>query len=87
MNYAYTEEMMRESLKLKPGSRITFLQPEGKGKEHNIQKIKGKVLKVYPYYVLVEIEKKKRKVPGMFLKQRYFLRKYKGSKVRKEIAN
>lgn len=42
MNYAYTEEMMRKSLKLKPGSRITFLQPEGKGKEYHIQKSKEK---------------------------------------------
>lgn len=87
MNYAYTEEMMRKTLKLKPGSRITFLQPEGKGKEYHIQKIQGKVIKTYPYYVLVEIEKKEGKVPRMFLKQRYFLRKYKGSKVRKEIPN
>ena len=59
MNYAYTEQMMRETLKLKPGSRINFLQPEGKGKEYHIQKIRGKVIKTYPYYVLVEIEKKK----------------------------
>ena len=63
MNYAYTEQMMRETLKLKPGSRITFLQPEGK----------GKVMKVYPYYVLVEIENKKGKYRECFLNKDIFL--------------
>lgn len=73
MNYAYTEQMMRETLKLKPGSRITFLQPEGKGKEYHIQKIRGKVIKTYPYYVLVEIEKKKGKYQECFLNKDIFL--------------
>lgn len=73
MNYAYTEQMMRETLKLKPGSRITFLQPEGKGKEYHIQKIRGKVIKTYPYYVLVEIENKKGKYRECFLNKDIFL--------------
>lgn len=73
MNYAFTEQMMRESLKLKPGSRITFLQPEGKGKEYHIKKIQGKVMKVYPYYVLVEIENKKGKHRECFLNKDIFL--------------
>lgn len=73
MNYAYNEEMIRESLKLKPGSRITFLQAEGKGKEYRIRKIKGKVIKVYLYYVLVEIENKKGKYRECFLNKDIFL--------------
>ena len=73
MNYAYTEEMMRKSLKLKPGSRITFLHPEGKGKEYHIEKIQGKVMKVYLYYVLVEIENKKGKYRECFLNKDIFL--------------
>lgn len=73
MNYAYNEGMIRESLKLKPGSRITFLQAAGKGKEYHIRKIKGKVIKVYHYYVLVEIENKKGKYRECFLNKDIFL--------------
>lgn len=86
MNYAFTEQMMRESLKLKPGSRITFLRSEGKGKEYHIQKIQGKVMKAYPYYALVEIENKKGRYRECFLNKDIFLGNIKVQKARKEIA-
>lgn len=45
--YAYTDEMMRKSLKLKAGSRITLSKWVGRGSEAHMQRIQGKLLGIY----------------------------------------
>ena len=42
--YAYTDEMMRKSLKLREGSQITLSRWVGRGKEDHMQRIEGRVV-------------------------------------------
>lgn len=71
--YAYTDEMMRKSLKLKAGSRITLSKWVGRGSEAHMQRIQGKLLGIYPYYILLDIKGKKGRYRECFLIKDIFL--------------
>ena len=76
--YAYTDEMMRKSLKLKAGSQISVSKWVGRGKEAHMQ--------IYPYYILIEVEKKKGKYRECFLNKDIFFGNVKIQKARREKA-
>ena len=84
--YAYTDEMMRKSLKLKAGSQISVSKWVGRGKEAHMQRIEGKLIEIYPHYILIEVEKKKGKYRECFLNKDIFFGNVKIQKARREKA-
>ena len=85
--YAYTDEMMRKSLKLREGSQITLSRWVGRGKEDHMQRIEGRLVGIYPHYILLEVTMKKGKYRECFLNKDIFFGNIKIQKFRKEIAN